>query len=108
MGFTKIAAEQKEHEGFVPSTSEDLKKYARAGRRAKRARQELKEARKGNGRDTTLPRLSGDRLRQALVGHEPFKIYSGNLYAKFIEAVQELGIKKPRYRSYIQPASAAQ
>ena len=128
MGFTSIAAADEEaprkkkhkgngvdHEalksetqGFVPSTKEDLKRYAKAGRRAKRLKQEEKEQARATTIGSKQPRLSGDRLRQALVEQKPFRVYGNNLFNKFIEVCKELEIKKPRYLAYMTPERAAQ
>jgi hypothetical protein len=101
------ANSEREDRAFKPSTREDLRAYRKAGKRAERKRMKEKMARRSGGKDG-IPRYRGDRLRQALLGREHFKIFKGNLFNKFIEFCKELGIPKPRYRSYLEPERTAQ
>src|SRR5580698_9096559 len=87
-------------EGFEPSTAEDIKGYSKRARKAEQKRKDEKAERgEKHGR---VARLTGDRLREALIGRSEFRVYRSNLFAKFIELVNDNDGSKPRYRAYLK------
>lgn len=87
-------------DGFVPSTDEDLKRYARNGRKNKEARAEGKASR---SKGTVLLRGSeaSGQYRDMFARHDKFEILDGRVIEKFVELIKDMGMKVPRYREYL-------
>jgi hypothetical protein len=102
MGFkSDIKAKTKE---FVPSTSDDLKRYRKNGKKL----DEQKAARKGEQRKSNGKRNpdSALEMRKLLLAQQEVRIFKDNFFDKLVEFCKERGAEAPAYRSYLKREEA--